>query len=1203
MVYFNDINIEVYDLDSVESVINRLAVSENTLSKYIYIPEKNLTIEVLSTNDVIKFVNCVNVFKNTKKFEEVYNKLKDKFSFNELVVNFILFNTFFDNILANIKKDPENENYILQATFYNFIEELKKIEPDSYVSIEEIWNSRYSKIKNYQEEVQKNKKKVNQITKSFIDFQKIKGKYYTKFELEKVKFQIELDLENISLLELFNDIKLNKNVPFATTKYFYKILKDIKPVEIWSNLFDRSKTYFDKYKNINRDENIILKILQNNSDENLESDYTEAIVNINNNNINSTMSHNIKKFNVKDEDLIKRFLTVINLNSFRNRKNISVNGVFYFPSQKINKYIISDIIMNDPLFSGLLTIDESIIGSRGNIYIHFDNKRIENLTAYITMQRVIKNRIPVDNIYKDLFPNNSYYLRIKIRNCENIEKVEYFQSILSKLIILYNEKEETVREFYAKYNLKLEDEIVEEDIIDEKLLKNIEPEIFRPNYTKKCPKPPTYITEKEVEKAEKEGKQVMIFPKEITNDIIPKKYICDYKDYKYPGLRDNPFDNSDVFPFIPCCRKKDQVNKKGSKYRQYYFDEKVKKKEKQGGFYISNIIIPNNAFGTLPENINKIFAIADFHSKYYRKGVFRNTNSFLNCVLEALYEETDILSITDENERKEKLSEIRKSFAIPELISSCKQEMYDYKNENIMEILLDEKKYFDPNLFIHLLEVKYNCNIFLFHKDTNNLLVIPRHIKGYYKTKNNSKCIFIYEHTGSESEKVDYPQCELIVRQYEDDTEYNFPYRSKISENIFDIFERINTSYIFNKKITFSHFNLDYKDNKIISQFIDTYGKTRIINIRYKNNYISIITTPIQPIKVIQDIDVNINKADVNIILDFVYKIGGKITSQIIDENNNIKEVHGIMGNINIIIPVSDKNYKIRDLSFSVISKEISYEKFEKNKISVLSYPENNISILNSYNNYKKLSRYIFEYLIWLYSIYIYDNSIDEGDILNSDILKNFKEDHTQIIEYFNYPNIPKTFSLKSPIIIDEKLIIKSEETLKRLFYGLLLFIKRNYKKFIDYKDRKTIEKYYVDITDFDIYPFQVILEGENSIIKWLNDKNNENEILYDRIIISDLPYFFHNILIENDKIFLIQNTDSILKAINISIIWKTKGYNIGNNVEIVLDYIPEITLYSYVNNKNITKYNIIGEKNEYNIKIIGYKINEEPLYSVLLEV
>lgn len=1202
MVYFNDTDIEVYDLDSVESVIARLCVSENTIPRYIYFPDEILNIESLSTENVIQFVNCVNIFKNSKNFGEVYDKLKDKFSFNELVTNFILFNNFSDNVLNQIKKDPENENYILQAVFYNFTEELKKIEPETSVSIEDIWNSRYSKIKTYKEEVEKNKKKVNNTTRSFIDFQKIKGKDYTKFELEKVKFQIELDIENISLLELFNDIKLDKNAPFATTKYFYKILKNIKPFETWSNLFDRSKTYFDKYKNINRDENIVVKILQNNSDENLERDYTEAIINVKKDNPTVKMSHNIKKFNISDEDLIKRFLTIANLNTYKNRKNISVNGVFYFPNQKINKYIISDIIMNDPLFSGLLTIDETVIGSRGNVYIHFDNKRIENLTAYITMQRVIKNRIPVDNIYKDLFPNNSYYLRIKIRNCENIEKVEYFQNIFSKLIILYNEKEETVREFYEKYNLKLEDEIYEEDIIDEKLLKNIEPEIFRANYTKKCPNPPTYVTDEEAEKAQIEGKQVMIFPKEITNDIIPKKYICDYKVYKYPGLRDNPFDNADVFPFIPCCRKKDQVDKKGSKYREYYFNEKIKKKKKQGGLYISNIIIPNDAFGILPENINKIFAIADFHSKYYRKGVFRNVNSFLNCVLEALYEETDILSIKDENEREKKLTEIRNSLVTPDLISACKQEMYDYKNEDIIEILLNEKKYLDPTLFIHLLEIKYNCNIFLFRKEPNNLIVVPRHIKGYYKTKNNAKCIFIYEHTGGESEKIEYPQCELIVRQYEDDTEYNFPCNSNISKNIFDIFEKINTYYIFNKKITFTNFNLNYEDIKILSQFIDTYGKTRIINVRYRNNIISVITTPIQPINIKQDMHIVINKVESNIILDFLDRIGGKNLYQIIDEVNIVKEVHASVGNINIIIPASDKSYKIPKLPFSVISKEILYENFER-KISVLSYPENNISILNSYNKYKKLSRYIFEYLLWLYSIYVYDNSIDEDNILNENNLKNFKEDHTEIIEDFNYPDIPKTFSLKSPILNNEKLIIKSEETLKRLFYSLLLSIKRNFKKFIEYKDRKTIENYYVDITDFDVYPFQVILEGENSIIKWLNDKNNENIILYDKIIMGSLPYFFHSNLIENGRIFLIQNTDSVLKAINISIIWKIKGYNGGNNIEIINNSIPQFTLYSYISNKNIIKYNIIGEKNNYNIKIIGYKINEESFYSVLLEL
>ena len=125
MVYFNDTDIEVYDLDSVESVIARLSISENTIPRYIYFPDEILNIESLSTENVIQFVNCVNIFKNSKNFGEVYDKLKDKFSFNELVTNFILFNNFSDDILNQIKKDPENENYILQAVFYNFTEELK----------------------------------------------------------------------------------------------------------------------------------------------------------------------------------------------------------------------------------------------------------------------------------------------------------------------------------------------------------------------------------------------------------------------------------------------------------------------------------------------------------------------------------------------------------------------------------------------------------------------------------------------------------------------------------------------------------------------------------------------------------------------------------------------------------------------------------------------------------------------------------------------------------------------------------------------------------------------------------------------------------------------------------------------------------------------------------------------------------------------
>ena len=78
-----------------------------------------------------------------------------------------------------------------------------------------------------------------------------------------------------------------------------------------------------------------------------------------------------------------------------------------------------------------------------------------------------------------------------------------------------------------------------------------------------------------------------------------------------------------------------------------------------------------------------------------------------------------IESVLDENDRNEYLKEVRLTLRTPELISCCKQEMYDYSDKEIYDIISNNERYFDPKLFIHLLEIKYNCNIFIF---LNNIL-------------------------------------------------------------------------------------------------------------------------------------------------------------------------------------------------------------------------------------------------------------------------------------------------------------------------------------------------------------------------------------------------------------------------------------------------------------------------------------------------
>ena len=387
-----------------------------------------------------------------------------------------------------------------------------------------------------------------------------------------------------------------------------------------------------------------------------------------------------------------------------------------------------------------------------------------------------------------------------------------------------------------------------------------------------------------------------------------------------------------------------------------------------------------------------------------------------------------------------------------------------------------------------------------------------------------------------------------------------------------------------------------------ISQAFDTYGKVRIINFVYNSEeYISMLTSPIQPLPLDEKNLSIIYKTNINTALNFVKELNISITKQVIDNNENLIEIYGIIGNINISIPIEFGNRKIENIDYVIIKNNIELD-VEETLIN-LSYTENTISSIEQYNKYKKLSRYITQYIFWLYSKYLKESDIKNfEDIISYENMNDFKIKYIDIQEGYVYEEVPKTFSMNNSLLVDNKLIIKSEETLKRLFYILKLSIIRNVNEIINYYNKKVIDNYYLDISDFDKYNFQVILEGVDSIDKWINEHNKVKNILYNRIQVEKInPYFFKNQLIDNN-IYIAQNTDSLQKAMNISLIWNKYKYNSGyESQEEELNY--EFILYSYTNFKNIKMYNIDGEENNYNIKIIGYKFNDKGMYTVLLNI
>ena len=1360
------INIPTFELDNIETISDRLASELNTLRKYLYFPNGSLSFEIIKNNEIIEvedllyiifefsknkdadfsklykkiknktinFRNSVELFlKKNKDFEDavklknstymffVYKKLKEQIL--NIVIDQVLTDELDDN-LKNLKNLKDLKEIIEKVGLKTTKEIIKKIEYDNTiienilkildVNIEEMLRDKSISI---DKEIEKNKKTVQNQIKIFKNFDTVEGVKYTEFELDKIKFTIKLNIKDISLMEIFNNIKLNTYVPFATTNNFFKILKSFKPSPDWS--YDLTKSIF-------------LKVLQS------ENYYTDGILYLDDDDkINIQL--NLLSGKITKDELIQRVLDILdfNLNNVETDQVNEINGVFYIPKFHFNNYIFYDLAMNNTLFSNILSIDESVYTTkkRSNIYIHFETEKSGKITSDITEKILESNDIYMKNKEDNLFFINDNYVRIKIRKSNNIESVKYFQNVISKLFTIYNKEYNSINKIYDEFvpnflcndmvpktvinkdniiclkedwqkrGLKKKDspelkewkgktyqmylEYVNKTLKPSKKelrknvkLKDISPEIFVSSFSRGCgiKRHPEILNDND------EEEDVMIFPK-TRDEGFQRKYYCPDDKFKYPGLIENKLGkNKDKFPYVPCCFSKNQnIEGSGSKRRYYYEGEELKQSEKlQQDIWKTNKFLPNDVTGVLPIDINKIFEITNINNSYYqfyRKGVFRNKNSFLNCILESINVENVgknmirgtkkfnigdeiearfcsstiwlkayIISeqksdgtydveyvdgfrfIQDENDRDEVLNDIRKTLVTESLVSCCRQEMYDFSNKEIVERILNTELYFDPKLFLHLLEVKYNLNIFLFNRENiKGNLITPRHIQSYYKLKNNLNCVFIFEHIGSESDNAEYPQCELIF-QWDEKNEtsvYNLAGDSSVVKNVKYIFSKLNSVYSLNMNIINIDYEFNLKDVKIESQIIDFYGKTRVMNLNYKNNIITIFTSPIQPFNTIEIKDElnSFKKVNIDIVFELIKYLDIKIINQISDKSNLkiIKEIYCKLGDIYINIPVNDSN---------IIEGVPMLNKLTINN----KFFEDNKSYIEEYNKYKKLSRYLFEYFIWLYSKYINEENININENIENNIVKFINSKLYVIIKSdFEYSNVSKFFSLESGVMYKKKLVIKSEETLKRLVYILKLLITRDEGKIIGYHKKIMIQDFYIDITDFDYHHEQIILQGKDSIVKWnknndtnnyfhifdsifLNSKENNNsnnnkkdedeEEEEDKenksdIIISEqkYPYFFKNDLI-SDKVYLAQNTNSILKAIKIGLIWNNEKYNPGYDVNIEIDFdITSVNfiLYSYINSKNIVKYNMNGKKDG-NIKIIGYKTDEgNNMFTVLL--
>lgn len=1149
IIHLNDkkLDLPYYENEDLNNLLIRVAAANNTLSTLLYL--KNTT-----QKDIINIYDFMDSIKNDKDFITLYNNFKNfriNINIQTLIELYILYNKQFNTSLKKAKKDKNIYIDAIQSS----------ITTNTGINIVDIEKIQQNKT-NIDEKIKQIK--INEQKKASIlenEYTKIKDINIetTDFIITDKNYIIDIELkEELSLIYVFNILNTTLTCPFIYINYderqLYKIYSKF--------IIDENWIYDDEIEN----NSILIKFCENI----YKDEFIDIVLKCEYKNLKIIINLNTK-FEINN--ILDIFINEqIKINKYIKNKNINENlisGKYNFLNIDVNKFILLDLIMNNDELNKDIVIDETILRLskliKGKIFIGKDNK----ITFYI--KQIYTNMLNGD--FKIEKKSNVEILLNNILLKEFDLYKNIFENVFKKYLLYFKQKEKYYLKFINPQEININNEEDKKDITTiGKILNIYEPDVFLPNYSRLCANPPyIYNNQPNIDDNRK-----IIFPFDTIDNIKPTTYYCNDDKYRFPGLIRNNMDNSSKFEYLPCCYLKDQTNK----MKNILNNEDIYALDLKNEYIVkTNKILQNNKYGYLPDNILHFFHLMDINTfqntMYLREGCYRNKNSLLQCIINI----NNSNKLT-EDDMKIECKNLRKEFTSSEYIGVSKQELYDLTEDEIIKQILDDEIYFDPSLFIRMVEIKFKCKIIVLQNDTeNNILSLPRFKYAYLNSENNlnnfDKYIFIYEHYGQYDKKKSYPQCELIVKKSYDinGSEKNTNFFEKDDDLVVKhIIPFINNYYeCINIKLKcclkYNYFNI-VKDN-LNSQIIDDCGKLRGLVYKLKDIDIIVFCAPNQPLFL-----PIYNKNNRNTIID----------------NNDMNDEY-ILNLINFL--------SLTDIKISNKDKDkILRAKMNNNQITIhFSIKESyTLNILQEYNNNEKFARYIISYTKWLFSKYIHENNITSISNIDEDI-NNFFIKHIEIKTDINYINNNNDkYDVSRNWIKNNKILIQNEIIKDRLIYILKLDLTHSFNSYNSLYKQMFIKNYYENIYDFESNENEYIFTRQNikEYIK-ITKKLLNRYTLYNDIQIKNEPYFYNNNDINNGRIYIAYNGNSFSEILEIMY----QLFNKSNTNR-------SVTIYHYVckNNKILSKNDILISL-KINISfviIITTVINNKNIYTLLYD-
>lgn len=745
--------------------------------------------------------------------------------------------------------------------------------------------------------------------------------------------------------------------------------------------------------------------------------------------------------------------------------------------------------------------------------------------------------------------------------------VEYIIYIMTRILSQYINDYENVIPYYSIVsNFLRNEEIKKVEKANNKIqrLKQMFPDVFVGKYARSCSK----------------KQQPVVIDGELINDWLEQNDY-NYEDHILPfRYRDNDYYfrcDSDVYIYPkmkngrPCCFQKPDTTS-----------------EKRTSRIIKNILfLTEDKIGELPTNLNQILSYVELPPlKLTRLGVVpkENKNNLLHCLLRIRYPRLTF------NEREQQIINIRRHFSTKYHPALVKQEMYDFHDDDIRQMVGNPDVYFDPDIFYRYVEEYFKINLFIF----SDQLIIPRHkfyhIRPMMINENPTVVLFRLYKTTVETRK--YPEYDII--QYNGnnliygETMYKYLlsilYGSQIIYNI-DLSTSVLSYQNQYQYLNYNHIiRQPYKQLfKMVSQGVDTYGKLRLINIMgnidNKQVQFSIMGNPSQPM--------NLPVITSN---NEIYRISRELLSTIIPVKPSTISIINDM--------IQGFWFPILDNPYGIYIPVIPY--YNTGKISI-KYPTryspfqfNNKELIDNINREGKLRKDInilFQIIIWLYQIYEFhymSNDKSLNDFMNYFTIIPFDNDS---VYFYDFGNINQKFITvdevndmediinyleRIPTLIENRKIRLYSQKMKDSIIYYLQQFNNNYSLKSKMKMANKIYRLFENESDFIQHTNNFIFIGDDKLNQWKSSMGYGIEMVsYITSFDDDLKNpdierkepFFYNI---NERFYIVQNVDgNIYSALNVSYNWYTSIYNPGYYTKEINKNVPYI-LYNIDEDKQL---------------------------------